>query len=116
MDKASKVLENLAAPQPQLSVGYQRLSFDPLPFGKEIYLDSSISRNAVPKQDSLVFVLDQPLVKKSVDLVPPLVAQFVMEESGDHTAYVILVSLDSHESKSDPSIPVVEEIPSPSLV
>jgi len=49
MDKASKVLENLAAPKPQLPVGYQRLSSDPLPVGKEIELDSSLAHPALPE-------------------------------------------------------------------
>ena len=43
MDKASNVLENLEAPQPQLHVGYQRLSSDPILVGKEIDLDSSLA-------------------------------------------------------------------------
>ena len=68
MDKDSKILENLIAPQPQLHVGYQRLSSDPLLVGKEIDLDSSLSHPALPKHDSLVFFPDQPLVEKSVDL------------------------------------------------
>lgn len=53
------------------------------------------------------------MVEKSVDLVPPLVAHSVPTESGDHTAHVLLVSSDSHESKGDPPILVVQERPSP---
>ena len=110
------VKENLAAPQPQLPSGYQRLSSDPLPFGKEIDLDSSPIHPALPERDSLLFVLNQPLVGKSVDSVLPLANLSVSEKSGDHTAHVLLVSSDSHESKSDPPVPVVQESPSPILV
>ena len=62
MDKASKILENLTAPQPQLPIGYQRLSSNPLLVGKEIDLDSSLTCPALPERDSLVSVPDQPLV------------------------------------------------------
>jgi len=66
-----------------------------------------------PKKDSLVSIPDQPLIKKSVDLALPLVSHSIPEETGDHTAHVLLVSSDSHESKSDPPIPVFQESPSP---
>lgn len=49
MDKASKVLENLATPQPKLPICYQKLSSDPLLVGKEIDLDSSLARLALPE-------------------------------------------------------------------
>ena len=58
MDKDSKVLENLTALQPQLLVGYQRLSFNPLLVGKEIELDSSLAHPALPEHESLVSVPD----------------------------------------------------------
>jgi len=112
MGKASKVLENIAAPQPQIPIGYQRLSSDPLLVGKEIDLDSSLSHPALPERDSLVSVPNQSLVEKSINLVLPPVAHSVLRESGDHTAHVLLVSSDSHESKSDPPVPVVQESPS----
>ena len=107
MDKASKILENLTAPQPQLPVGYQRLSSNPLLVGKGIDLDSYLTHPALLEHDSLVSILDRPLVEKSVDLAPPLVVHFVLEESSGHTTHVLLVSSDSHESKSDPPILVV---------
>ena len=116
MDKSFEVLENLTAPQPQLPVGYQRLSSNPLLVGKEIKLDSSLSHPTLPERDSLVSIPDQPLVEKSVDLVSPPGSHSVLEESGDHTARVLLVSSDYHESKGDPPILVVQESPSPSLV
>ncbi len=109
MDKDSNILENLAAPQPLLHVGYQKISSDPLPVSKEIDLDSSLVCRSLPKCDCLVSILGQPLVEKSVDLVPPPFYHYVMEESGDHTSHVLLTSLDSHESKSNPPIPVIEE-------
>ena len=34
---------------------------------KEIYLDSSLARPTLPERDSLVSILNQPLVGKSVD-------------------------------------------------
>lgn len=49
MDKASKVLENLAAPQPQLLLSYRRFYSIPLLVGKEIDLDSSLSHPALPQ-------------------------------------------------------------------
>ena len=113
MDKASKILENLTPPQPQLLVGYQRLSFDPLLVSKKIDLDSSLSRPDLPKHGPLLYVPDQPLIKKSADLVPPLVIDFVPEEGDDHTTHVLLISSDSHESKRDPLILVVQESPPP---
>ena len=67
MDEVSNVLENHAAPQLQLLVGYQRLSSNPLPVGQEIDLGSSLVCLALLERDSLVFVPDQPLVEKSVD-------------------------------------------------
>jgi len=112
MDKASKVLEKLVAPQPQLLIGYQRLSSDPLPVSKEIDLNSSLVNPTLLEHDYLVSILDQPLVGRSVDLALPLVAHSVPKESGDHITYVLLVSSDSHESKSDPPIPIVQESPS----
>jgi len=54
-------------------------------------------------------VPNQPLVEKSVRLSPPSIDHYVLEESGDHTAHVLLVSSDSHESKRDPPVPVVQE-------
>ena len=93
MDKASIVLENLAVPQPQLHVGCQKLSSDPLPVGKEIDLYSSLSHPALPERDSLVSVPSQPLVRTSVDLAPYSVVHSIPEESSDdHTAHVLLVS------------------------
>lgn len=112
MDKSSKVLEDLTAHQPQLLVGYQRLSSIPLPVGKEIDLDSSLTHPSLPEHNSLVLVPNQPLVGKSVNLVLKLATHFVPEEHSDHTTHVLLVSSDSHESKSDPPIPVVQESPS----
>ena len=113
MDKASKVLEKLTAPQDQLPVGYKRLSSNPLLVGNEIDLDSSLAHPALLEHGSLVFVPDQPLVKKSVNLAPPSVVHSIPKESNDHTTHVLLISLDSHESKSGPLIPVVYESPSP---
>jgi len=55
----------------------------------------------------------QPLAKKSVHLAPPSVVHSDPKESSDHIAHVLLISSDSHESKSDPPIPVVQESPSP---
>ena len=75
-------------------------------------MDSSLAHTALPEQDSLMSVPETPLVEKSVDLVSPPVSHSVPEESGDHTAPVLLVSSDSHESESDPPIPVVQESPS----
>ena len=71
MDKSSNFLENLAAPQPQLLIGYQKLYSDPLLVGQEINLGSSIFHHTLPERDSLVSIPKQPLVKKSVDLAPP---------------------------------------------
>jgi len=113
MDKASKVLENLAAPQPQLHVGYHRLSSNPLLVGKEIDLDSSLAHPALLKRDSLVSAPNQPLVRKSVNLATPSTDHYILKESGDYIAHVLLISSDSHESKSDPPVPVVQESPYP---
>lgn len=96
MDKASKALENLASPQSQCHVGYKRICFNPLIVGKEIDLDSSLSFPSLLERDSLLSVLEQNLVEKSVDLVPPLVSHSLLEESSDHTAHILLVSSDSH--------------------
>ena len=107
MDKASKLLENLIAPQPQLLIGYQRISSNPILVGKEIGLDSSPAHHSLPQQDSLVYVSNQPLVENNVDLAPPSVVHFVLEESDHHISHVLLVSSDSHESKSYPPVSVV---------
>jgi len=112
LDKASKTLENLTAPQPQLPIGYQRLSSNPFLVGKEINLDSSLAHPALLEHESLVSVPDQSLVEKSIDLALPSVVHYVPEESGDHTALVLLVSLDSHELKRDTPILVVQQSPS----
>jgi len=112
MDKASAVLKNLTIPSPQLPVGYQRLSFDPLSIEKEIDLDSSLFHPALPKLGCIMSVSDQPLVGKSVELVSPPVVHFVSEEHNDHTAHVLLILSNSHESKSDPPIPADQESPS----
>ena len=79
----------------------------------KIDLDSSLSRLALHERDSLVSIPNQPLVEKSVDLVPSLVDNSILEESDDHTAHVLPISSDSHELKSGPPIPVVQESPSP---
>ena len=63
-----------------------------------------------------MFVPDQPLVKKSVDLVLPPVVHSVPKESSEYTAHALLVSSNYHESKSDPPIPIVQESLSPILV
>ena len=76
-------------------------------------MDSSLAHHTLLEQDSFVYVSGQTLVEKSVDLVPRSVVHSVTGESGDHTAQVILIYLDYHESKSDPPISVVQEIPSP---
>lgn len=112
-DKASKFLEILATPQPKLLVSYQRLSSNPLPVGKEINLDSSVSRPTLPEQDSLVSIPNQPLVEKSVDFTLPSIFHSILGESGGHAAHVLLFSSNSHELKSDPPILVVQESPSP---
>jgi len=62
MDKASKVLENLTASQPQLPIGYKRISSNPPLIGKDIDLDPSIAHPTLPEPNSLVSILDQPLV------------------------------------------------------
>jgi len=113
MDKSSQVLENLTTPQPQLPIGYHYLSFDPLLVGKEIDLVSYLVCLTISERDSLVSIPNQPLVEKSVDLVPPPIAHSIPEEGGDDTAHVLLVSSDFHESKSDHSISFVQESPSP---
>ena len=107
MDKAFVVLQSLTASSPQLPVGYQRLSSNPLLVGIDIDLDSSLVHPTLPKHESLMSVPHQPLVEKSVNLALPLLFHSVLEESDDHTARVLLVSSDSHESNSDPPIPVV---------
>ena len=112
MNKASKVLEDLVASQPELLVGYHRLSCNPPPVGKEIDLESSLAHPALHEPASLVSISDQPLVGESVDLVSPPVVHSVPKESGDHTAHLLLVSSDSHESKNDPFVLVVQESPS----
>lgn len=56
---------------------------------------------------------DQKLVEKSVDLSSPSIVHYIPEDSGDCTAHVLRVSSDSHESKSDPPVPFVQESPSP---
>ncbi len=76
-------------------------------------MDSSLTHHALPKNDSLTSIPNQPLVEKSVDLDLPLVFHSILEESGDHTAHVLLISLDYQESKSDPPILIVQESPSP---
>lgn len=101
MDETSTVL------QPQLPIGYQRLSSNPLLVGKEIDLDSSLSHPALPMRGSLMFNPKQPLVETSVDLAPPSVVHSVSDASSDHTTHVLLISLDSHELKTGPPILVV---------
>jgi len=112
MDKASTILENLTTLSPQLPVGYQRLSSDPLSVNKEIDLDSSLVHPDLPKPSCVMSVSDQPLVEKSVDLVSPPVVHSIPEVRNGHTAHVLLISLDSPESKSDPPIPADQESPS----
>jgi len=62
---------------------------------------------------TLLCLLDQQLVEKSVDLVPPLVVHSIPEESSDNISHVILISSYSHESKSDNPISIIQESPSP---
>lgn len=69
MDKASAILESLTTSSPQLPVGYERLSSDPLPIDKETDLDPSLVHYALPEPSFVMPVHDQPLVGKSVDLV-----------------------------------------------
>jgi len=92
MDKASIVLESLIASSPPLPIGYQRLSSYPLPVDKEINLDSSLVHPSLPKASYSQPILDQSLVKKSVDLDSPPVVHSVPEEHHDYTAHVLLVS------------------------
>ena len=79
-------------------------------------MDSSLAYPDLLEHDSHVFVPDQPLVEKSVYLARLLVVNSVPKESSDHTTHVLLISVDSHESKSDLPILVVQEIPYPILV
>ena len=113
MDKASKVLGNLTAPPPQLPIGYQRFSYNPLLVAKEIELDSYLAHLALLEPDCLMFVPNQLLVKESVGLVLPPIVHSILEEHNDHIAHVLLILSDSPESKSDPPILVVQESPSP---
>ena len=79
MDKASAVLGSLTASSPQLPVGYQRLSSDPLSIEKEIDLDSSL---VCPSPSELGYakpVPDQPLVRESFNLGSPPVDHSVLE-------------------------------------
>lgn len=111
MHKASKVFENLTAPQHKLHVGYQRISSNPLLVGKGIELDSSLSHPALPKHESHVSIPNQSLVEKCVNLAMPSVFHSVTEESSDHTSHVLLISSDSLESKSGPLLPVIQDSP-----
>ena len=78
-------------------------------------MDSSLAHPALPEHDSLISLPNQPLVEKSVELALPSIIHSVYEESSDdHTAHILFISSDSHESKSDPPIPIVQGSPSPS--
>ena len=109
MDKASAVLENIIASSPQLPVGYQRLSSNPLPIDKEIDLYSSLIHPPLSEPGCAKPVPDQPLVGESVKLGTPPVDHSISEEHHDR---VLLVSSDSPESKNDSPIPVDFESPS----
>ena len=109
MDKASVVLESLTTSSPQLPVGYQRLSSDPLAVDKEIELDSSLVHPPLSELGCAKPIPDQPLVGESVDLGSPLFDHFVSEECHAH---VLLVSSDSPEFEIDPPIPADQESPS----
>jgi len=107
MHKASTVLESLTSSSPQLPIGYQRLSSDPLP----VDLDSSLVHSPLSEPSCAKPVLDQPLVGESVDLGSPPVDHSVSEE---RHAHVLLISSDSPESKNDPPIPA--DLEGPSLI
>ena len=107
MDKASAILESLTASSPQLPVGYQRLSSDPLLVDKEIDLDSSLVHPPPFEPGCPKAAPDQPLVGKSIDLGSQPVDYFVSEEHDDSTTHVLLISSDSHELNSGPPISVV---------
>jgi len=112
MDKASAILESLTASSPQLPVGYQRISSDPLPIDKEIDMDSSLVHPPLPEPGCAKPVPDQPLVGESFDLGSPPVDHSVSEERHDHTAHVLLVSFDFPEFENDLPIPANQESPS----
>ena len=109
MDKASAILESLTASSPQLPIGYQRLSSDPLPIDKEIDLDSSLVRLPLSEPGCAKPVPDQPLVGESVNLGSPPVDHSVSEE---HHAHVLIVSSHSPESENDSPITADPESPS----
>jgi len=111
MDKASAALEILTVSSPQLPVGYQRFSLDPLPVDNEIGLDCSLFRPPPSEPGCAKPVPDQPLVGTSVNSGSPLVDHSISEE---HHAHVLLISSDSPESENDPPIPADPN--SPSLV
>jgi len=112
MDKASIVLESLTTSSLPLLVGYQRLSSNPHHVDNEIGLHSSLVHSSLPDPGCVKVVPDQTLVEMSVDLVSPLVVPPIPEEHHDLSAHVLLVSLDSPESKNDPSILTDQEDPS----
>jgi len=116
MDKASAVLESLTASSPQLPVGYQRLSSDPLPVDKGIDLDFSLVQAPLPEPGCAKPAPDQPLVGESIDLGSQPVDYSVPEEHHDSTAHVLLVSSDSLEPKNYSPIPADLEIPSSILL
>ena len=96
MDKASAVLESLAAPPNPFPVGYQRLStvIDRAPVDKEITSDSSLVQASLPEPGCSQPIPDPPLVGKGVDLRSSPLNHSISEEQSSH---VLLVSSDSPE-------------------
>lgn len=91
-------MESLTDFSPQLPVGYQSLSSNPLPIDKEINLDSSLVQVPLPEPSYAKPGPDQSLVSETINLGSPPIYHSVFEE---HHAHVLLVSSDSPESKND---------------
>lgn len=97
MDEASKLFGNLTISQPQLLTGYKKLSPNP-PLLVEV-IDQNLSpfNPTLCKLESREFFLDQPLVNKMVEYIPPSVNRTFPLESESYTTQVLLVSSYSSE-------------------
>lgn len=73
LDETSKELENFTASEPHLLAGYQNISHDPSLVDLVIDQKSSLVNPTLSKSESREFVLDHPLVEKTVAFTVPSV-------------------------------------------
>lgn len=93
--------------------GYRNISTNPP------LVDEMVDQNVNPINPTLVeresheFILNQSLVEKMVDSIPPLVDCTFPIDSELHTAQVLLIFSGSNEMGGNPLIPIVQGDNSP---